>query len=91
MAKTPKLTPFRCQISIQVRQHIIKQVAEDVSFTHIAQENNVSVPTVVRIMNEAAQFYTHRHPVLPKSISFDEVRTGKKQMSFIAVDAKQVI
>ena len=81
-----------CSISKNLIFHIMKNLSKTLSFKDIAELSNVSVSTVVRVMNscrEAVEVKTHSR--LPEHLCFDEIKStkdSKNGMSFVFLDAK---
>ena len=81
-----------CSISKNLIFHIMKNLSKTLSFKDIAELSNVSVSTVVRVMNscrEAVEVKTHSS--LPEHLCFDEIKStkdSKNGMSFVFLDAK---
>ena len=80
-----------CSISKNLIFHIMKNLSKTLSFKDIAELSNVSVSTVVRVMNscrEAVEVKTHQATRAPM---FDEIKStkdSKNGMSFVFLDAK---
>lgn len=87
VAQTP-IVKKHCFISEKVRWSIVTRLKKNTAMTEIANQKNVSVSSVYRIMK---RFYQPTNPFrkqLPKVLCFDEFKSVRNGMSFIMMDGQ---
>lgn len=86
VAHTPDI-PTNCNISRQIRQHVLMQAKSDMSEKLISKSMSISANSVSRIINaESNRYYYQFGKGLPEHLCFDEIRTAHSRMSFLYCD-----
>lgn len=87
VAHTPDI-PTNCNISRQIRQHVLMQAKSDMSEKLISKSMSISANSVSRIINaESNRYYYQFGKGLPEHLCFDEIRTAHSRMSFLYCDS----
>ncbi|MDK6294664.1 ISL3 family transposase, partial [Aerococcus urinae] len=87
-AKTPIVTA-NCYISNTLKNAITFALSETIAMTLIGKQHNVSVSTVIRLLEERGKALLPKFNYLPQYLSFDEFKSVKNvsgAMSFIFID-----
>ena len=69
--------PKGCRIANLVKQHITMELTQNLSQTTIAQQHNVSVNTVSRVLTQMTASFTPNRYWLPATIAFDDFKSGQ--------------
>jgi transposase len=75
-----------CQISKYQKYTIALMLRENLTRKYIAQHNDVSQSTVVRVMDNIAESFIDNHKRLPRVLKIDEFRSVNDELSFICID-----
>ena len=71
------------RVTSRLKQYICDQLACECSFTHVAKETNLSVPTVISVFDKSVSYPV---PSLGNAVSIDEFKgnTGQKYQCIVA-------
>lgn len=85
-----KVVDKHCNISNQVKRHILVDLTKKISIKDIARDNNISTTSVARFLARFDNYFNVDFRTLPKHLCFDEFKStkdAKGAMSFIYCDA----
>lgn len=85
-----KIVDKHCNISNQVKKHILVDLTKKISIKDIARDNNISNTSVSRFLSKFDNYFNVDFRTLPKHLCFDEFKStkdAKGAMSFIYCDA----